>query len=31
VLELGAGRFDIREASRLAGGVELEELQAVSA
>lgn len=31
VLELGAGRFDGREASRLAGGVELEELQPVSA
>jgi 1-phosphofructokinase family hexose kinase len=31
VLELGAGRFDMREASRLAGGVELEELQPVSA
>jgi 1-phosphofructokinase family hexose kinase len=31
VLELGAGRFDVREASRLAGGVELEELQPVSA
>jgi 1-phosphofructokinase/tagatose 6-phosphate kinase len=31
VLELGAGRFDAREASRLAGGVELEELQPVSA
>ena len=31
VLELGAGRFDVREASRLAVGVELEELQPVSA
>jgi 1-phosphofructokinase/tagatose 6-phosphate kinase len=31
VLELGAGRFDVREASRLAGGVELDELQPVSA
>jgi len=31
VLELGAGRFDVREASRLAGGVELEELKPVSA
>jgi len=31
VLELGAGRFDVREASRLAGGVELEELEPVSA
>jgi 1-phosphofructokinase family hexose kinase len=31
VLELGPGRFDMREASRLAGGVELEELQPVSA
>jgi 1-phosphofructokinase family hexose kinase len=31
VLELGAGRFDIREATRLAGGVELEELEPVSA
>ena len=31
VLELGAGRFDVREASRLAVGVELEELEPVSA
>ena len=31
VLELGAGRFDLREASRLAASVELEELQPVSA
>jgi len=31
VLELGAGRFDPREAARLAGEVELEELDAVSA
>jgi 1-phosphofructokinase family hexose kinase len=31
VLELGPGRFDVREASRLAAGVELEELQPVSA
>ena len=31
VLELGAGRFDPREASRLAGLVELEELDPVSA
>ena len=31
VLELGAGRFDVREAHRLAGGVKLEELQPVSA
>ena len=31
VLELGAGRFDIREATRLAAGVELEELEPVSA
>jgi 1-phosphofructokinase/tagatose 6-phosphate kinase len=31
VLELGAGRFDVREASRLAGGVELQELEPVSA
>jgi 1-phosphofructokinase family hexose kinase len=31
VLEVGAGRFDPREAARLAGGVELEELAAVSA
>jgi 1-phosphofructokinase family hexose kinase len=31
VLELGAGRFDVREASRLAGSVELEELDPVSA
>jgi 1-phosphofructokinase/tagatose 6-phosphate kinase len=31
VLELGAGRFDPREAIRLAASVELEELQPVSA
>jgi 1-phosphofructokinase family hexose kinase len=31
VLELGAGRFDPREASRLAVGVDLTELDAVSA
>jgi 1-phosphofructokinase family hexose kinase len=31
VLELGPGRFDVREASRLAAGVELEELEPVSA
>ncbi len=31
VLELGAGRFDVREAARLTSGVELEELDAVSA
>jgi tagatose 6-phosphate kinase len=31
VLELGAGRFDLREASRLAAGVEVTELDAVSA
>ena len=31
VLELGAGRFDLREATRLASSVELEELSAVSA
>jgi 1-phosphofructokinase family hexose kinase len=31
VLELGAGRFDVREASRLAGGVEIQELEPVSA
>jgi 1-phosphofructokinase/tagatose 6-phosphate kinase len=31
VLQLGAGRFDPREAGRLASGVELEELQPVSA
>jgi 1-phosphofructokinase family hexose kinase len=30
-LELGAGRFDLREASRLAAEVELDELDAVSA
>jgi len=30
VLELGAGRFDPREASRLAGMVEIEELAPVS-
>jgi 1-phosphofructokinase family hexose kinase len=29
-LEVGAGRFDPREASRLVGGVELEELEPVS-
>jgi len=27
VVELGAGRFDPREASRLAGGVEIVELE----
>jgi tagatose 6-phosphate kinase len=31
VLEVGAGRFDPREASRLAGDVELEELAPVGA
>jgi 1-phosphofructokinase family hexose kinase len=31
VLELGPGRFDAREAGRLAGGVQLEELQPVRA
>jgi len=31
VLELGAGRFDPREASRLAAAVELEELQPITA
>jgi 1-phosphofructokinase family hexose kinase len=31
VLELGAGRFDPREASRLAGLVDLQELEPVSA
>jgi 1-phosphofructokinase/tagatose 6-phosphate kinase len=31
VTELGAGRFDPREAMRLAAGVELQELQPVSA
>jgi fructose-1-phosphate kinase PfkB-like protein len=31
VLEVGAGRFDAREASRLAGDVNLEELAPVSA
>ena len=31
VLEVGAGRFDPREASRIAGMVELEELAPVSA
>jgi 1-phosphofructokinase family hexose kinase len=30
VLELGAGRFEPREASRLASSVELEELQPIS-
>jgi 1-phosphofructokinase/tagatose 6-phosphate kinase len=30
VLELGAGRFDMREASRLAGGVELDEFEPVT-
>ena len=29
VLEVGAGRFDPREASRLGAGVELAELAAV--
>ena len=31
VLELGAGRFDLREAARLAAEVEVHELDAVSA
>jgi hypothetical protein len=31
VLELGAGRFDPKEAVRLSAGVELEELEQVSA
>jgi 1-phosphofructokinase/tagatose 6-phosphate kinase len=31
VLEVGAGRFDVREAGRLATGVQVEELAAVSA
>jgi 1-phosphofructokinase family hexose kinase len=31
VLELGAGRFDPREAGRLASSVELEELQPITA
>jgi 1-phosphofructokinase/tagatose 6-phosphate kinase len=31
VLELGAGRFDPKEAARLSAGVELEELEQVSA
>jgi 1-phosphofructokinase family hexose kinase len=31
VVELGPGRFDPREASRLAAGVELEELQPIPA
>ncbi|HET7571512.1 MAG TPA: 1-phosphofructokinase family hexose kinase [Gaiellaceae bacterium] len=31
VLELGAGRFDPREASRLAAGVEIAELDPISA
>jgi fructose-1-phosphate kinase PfkB-like protein len=31
VLELGAGRFDRREASRFASSVKLEELQPISA
>jgi 1-phosphofructokinase family hexose kinase len=31
VLELGAGRFDRREAGRLASSVQLEELQPISA
>ena len=30
-LEVGAGRFEPRDASRLAGGVELEELQPLAA
>jgi fructose-1-phosphate kinase PfkB-like protein len=29
-LEIGAGRFDPREASRFQGGVELRELEAVA-
>ena len=29
-LEVGAGRFDPREASRLAGGVEVAELEPVA-
>jgi len=29
VVELGAGRFDPREAARLAAGVEIAELQPV--
>jgi fructose-1-phosphate kinase PfkB-like protein len=31
VMELGPGRFDPREAGRLAASVELEELQPISA
>ncbi|MHB8469665.1 MAG: 1-phosphofructokinase family hexose kinase [Gaiellaceae bacterium] len=31
VVELGAGRFDVREAQRLASSVELEELEPVAA
>ncbi|HZT53105.1 MAG TPA: PfkB family carbohydrate kinase, partial [Gaiellaceae bacterium] len=31
VVELGAGRFDPREASRLAAGVEIAELEPVEA
>ncbi|HEY8316030.1 MAG TPA: PfkB family carbohydrate kinase, partial [Gaiellaceae bacterium] len=31
VVELGPGRFDPREAQRLASSVELEELQPISA
>ena len=31
VLELGAGRFDLREAARLTASVEIQELNAVSA
>ena len=30
-LEVGAGRFEPRDAGRLAGGVELEELQPLAA
>jgi len=31
VVELGAGRFDPREAAALAGGVEIAELEPVEA
>jgi fructose-1-phosphate kinase PfkB-like protein len=31
VLELGPGRFDPREAGRLASSVEIEELQPITA